>query len=443
MVNAKTGLTTNNIIYIYISMKVSVVRVKRKRGSEPSAEVLFLEQKGRRRREEEEEEEENEREEEEEDDETQRARKKRLHEAKLTHNKQKGRDGKSSIVNKYDQELAAQLDAVLGGGSQALPFHRNHPHEMLTNTKRSEGEEEAAERGQTRKNVMRKFVRLTREAVEEKDAQDAEKVKALLESRRDGGEKVGAAIVTATDATASTTAKATTKRTYEEVKVMSDEKSKKNMTREHAIGEEQRKKRNVTASTSEYATDSTKEAFYCYDILCRDEEEEKLEEDGTGVNKDEKADLEEQILLNYMPLVKEYTENKKKKEEEEDADGNWVYDLYVLEEDDVVPKRGGTRVEADDIICEEPIVRVSDFLDNANIEHNLHENEYFSEDDSEDSNAENYYRGDYPEEDTEDEDDDGFFDDGDDSDRDEWDVDDEYDDGYGRHQSDFGSGWGV
>ena len=36
-------------------MKVSVVRVKRKRGSEPSAEVLFLEQKGRRRREEEEE----------------------------------------------------------------------------------------------------------------------------------------------------------------------------------------------------------------------------------------------------------------------------------------------------------------------------------------------------------------------------------------------------
>jgi len=418
-------------------MKVSVVRVKRKRGSEPSAEVLFLEQKGRRRREEEEEE--NEEEEEEEDDETQRARKKRLHEAKLTRDKQKGRDGKS-IVNKYDQELAAQLDAVLGGGSQALPFHRNH--EMLNNTKRSEGEE-AAEREQTRKSVMRKFVRLTREAVEEKDAQDAETVKALLESRRDGGEKVGAAIVTATDATASTTAKATTKRTYEEVKVMSDEESKKNMTREHAVGKEQRKKRNVTTSTSEYATDSTKEAFYCYDSLCRDEEEEKLEEDETGVNKDEKADLEEQILLNYMPLVKEYTENKKKKEEEDDADGNWVYDLYVLEEDDVVPKRGGTRVEADDIICEEPIVRVSDFLDNANIEHNLHENEYFSEEDSEDSNAENYYRGDYPEEDTEDDDDDGFFDDGDDSDRDEWDVDDEYDDGYGRHQSDFGSGWGV
>jgi len=244
-------------------MKVSVVRVKRKRGSEPSAEVLFLEQKGRRRREEEEEE--NEEEEEEEDDETQRARKKRLHEAKLTRDKQKGRDGKS-IVNKYDQELAAQLDAVLGGGSQALPFHRNH--EMLNNTKRSEGEE-AAEREQTRKSVMRKFVRLTREAVEEKDAQDAETVKALLESRRDGGEKVGAAIVTATDATASTTAKATTKRTYEEVKVMSDEESKKNMTREHAVGKEQRKKRNVTTSTSEYATDSTKEAFYCYDILPR------------------------------------------------------------------------------------------------------------------------------------------------------------------------------
>jgi hypothetical protein len=149
--------------------------------------------------------------------------------------------------------------------------------------------------------------------------------------------------------------------------------------------------------------------------------------------------------MNYMPMVKEYTE--KKKREEEDADGNWVYDLYVLEQDDVVPKREGGTVETDDIICEEPIVRVSDFLDNANVEHNLHENEYFSEDDSEDSNAENYYRGDYPEEDTDD--DDGFFDDGgDDSDRDEWDVDDEYDsdeedDGYGRHRSDHGSGWGV
>ena len=42
----------------------------------------------------------------------------------------------------------------------------------------------------------------------------------------------------------------------------------------------------------------------------------------------------------------------------------------------------------------------------------------------------------------------GFDDGGDDSDRDEWDVDDEYDsdeedDGYGRHRSDHGSGWGV
>ena len=128
--------------------------------------------------------------------------------------------------------------------------------------------------------------------------------------------------------------------------------------------------------------------------------------------------------MNYMPMVKEYTE--KQKRVDADADGTWVSDLYVLEQDDVVPKREGGTVETDDIICEEPIVRVSDFLDNANVEHNLHENEYFSEDDSEDSNAENYYRGDYPEEDTDD--DDGFFDDGgDDSDRDEWDVDDEYD----------------
>lgn len=429
---------------------VSVVRVKRKRGSQKAAEVLFLQGKD--------EEEEDERKGSETGTDT-NGMKRRIKKNSYT-NTSNNRSAIKNIKNddfvkgRYDRELAAQLDAVLGGGSQALPFRRNS-HQT---TKEGEGEgdfDEDEDEKKTKKKksnrMLKKFVRLTREAgMEQNDARDAQTVKTLLESRRKGEDGGGGK----TTNTASTRTRKTTKRTYEEVKVMSEEESMKSMTttrRDHNItDEEQRKKRNVLSSSTT-TTDSTKEVFYCYDILCLDEEEEKIEEEEKekegkeGNRNDEKIELEDQILMNYMPMVKEYTE--KKKREEEDADGNWVYDLYVLEQDDVVPKREGGTVETDDIICEEPIVRVSDFLDNANVEHNLHENEYFSEDDSEDSNAENYYRGDYPEEDTDD--DDGFFDDGgDDSDRDEWDVDDEYDsdeedDGYGRHRSDHGSGWGV
>ena len=430
---------------------VSVVRVKRKRGSAEAAEVLFLQGKD----------------EEEEEDErkgnnnagtdtngTKRSIKKNsCYNTSNNRNTIKNIKNDDFIKGRYDRELAAQLDAVLGGGSQALPSHRNS--RQTTKTKEGEGDFDEDEKKTKKKKsngMLKKFVRLTREAgMEQNDARDAQTVKTLLESRRERrkGEDGGGGKTTK----AST--RTTTKRTYEEVKViMGEDESMKSMAttrRDHNITEEQRKKRNVLSSSST-TTDSTKEVFYCYDILCRDEEEEKIEEEEKekegkeeGNRNDEKIELEDQILMNYMPMVKEYTE--KKKREEEDADGNWVYDLYVLEQDDVVPKREGGTVETDDIICEEPIVRVSDFLDNANVEHNLHENEYFSEDDSEDSNAENYYRGDYPEEDTDD--DDGFFDDGgDDSDRDEWDVDDEYDsdeedDGYGRHRSDHGSGWGV
>lgn len=433
---------------------VSVVRVKRKRGSqEGPAEVLFLQGKD--------EEEEDERKGNDTGTDT-NGMKRRIKKNSYTNTSNnrsamiKNIKNDDFVKGRYDRELAAQLDAVLGGGSQALPFRRN-THQT---TKEGEGEgdfdededEKKTKKKKSNRGMLKKFVRLTREAgMEQNDARDAQTVKTLLESRRKGEDGGGGK----TTNTASTRTRKTTKRTYEEVKVMSEEESMKSMTttrRDHNItDEEQRKKRNVLSSTT--TTDSTKEVFYCYDILCLDEEEEKIgeeeEKEKEGKEErnrnDEEIELEDQILMNYMPMVKEYTE--KKKREEEDADGNWVYDLYVLEQDDVVPKREGGTVETDDIICEEPIVRVSDFLDNANVEHNLHENEYFSEDDSEDSNAENYYRGDYPEEDTDD--DDGFFDDGgDDSDRDEWDVDDEYDsdeedDGYGRHRSDHGSGWGV
>ncbi len=434
---------------------VSVVRVKRKRGSQEAAEVLFLQGKD------EEEEDERKGNDTKGTDNTNGMMKRSIKKNSYT-NTSNNRSAIKNIKNddfvkgRYDRELAAQLDAVLGGGSQALPFRRNS-HQT---TKEGEGEgdfDEDEDEKKTKKKksnrMLKKFVRLTREAgMEQNDARDAQTVKTLLESRRKGEDGGGGK----TTNTASTRTRKTTKRTYEEVKVMSEEESMKSMTttrRDHNItDEEQRKKKNVLSSSTT-TTDSTKEVFYCYDILCLDEEEEKIEEEEEkekegkeeGNRNDEEIELEDQILMNYMPMVKEYTE--KKKREEEDADGNWVYDLYVLEQDDVVPKREGGTVETDDIICEEPIVRVSDFLDNANVEHNLHENEYFSEDDSEDSNAENYYRGDYPEEDTDD--DDGFFDDGgDDSDRDEWDVDDEYDsdeedDGYGRHRSDHGSGWGV
>ena len=436
---------------------VSVVRVKRKRGSqEGPAEVLFLQGKD--------EEEEDERKGNDTGTDT-TGTKRRIKKNSYTNTSNnrsamiKNIKNDDFVKGRYDRELAAQLDAVLGGGSQALPFRRN-THQT---TKEGEGEgdfDEDEDEKKTKKKksnrMLKKFVRLTREAgMEQNDARDAQTVKTLLESRRKGEDGGGGK----TTNTASTRTRKTTKRTYEEVKVMSEEESMKSVTttrRDHNItNEEQRKKRNVLSSSTT-TIDSTKEVFYCYDILCLDEEEEKIEEEEEkekegkeeGNRNDEEIELEDQILMNYMPMVKEYTE--KKKREEEDADGNWVYDLYVLEQDDVVPKRKGGTVETDDIICEEPIVRVSDFLDNANVEHNLHENEYFSEDDSEDSNAENYYRGDYPEEDTED--DDGFFDDGnDDSDRDEWDVDDEYDSdedafGYGRHRSggfDHGSGWGV
>ena len=429
---------------------VSVVRVKRKRGSAEAADVLFLQGKDK-----------------EEDEDERKAnnagrdtngmkRRIKKNSCSTSNNKHKNEENNKIdefVKGRYDRELAAQLDAVLGGGSQALPFHRNSHQTMKEGEGEGDFHEDEDEKKTKKKKsngMLKKFVRLTREAgMEQNDARDAQTVKTLLESRRERrkGEDGGGSKTT----TASTRTR--TKRTYEEVKViMGEEESMKSMTttrRDRITDEEQRKKRNVLSTTT--TTDSTKEVFYCYDILCRDEEEEKIEEEEKekeegkeGNRNDEKLELEDQILMNYMPLVKEYTE--KKKREEEDADGNWVYDLYVLEQDDVFPKRGGT-IETDDIICEEPIVRVSDFLDNANVEHNLHENEYFSEDDSEDSNAENYYRGDYPEEDTDD--DDGFFDDGgDDSDRDEWDVDDEYDsdeedDGYGRHRSDHGSGWGV
>ena len=62
------------------------------------------------------------------------------------------------------------------------------------------------------------------------------------------------------------------------------------------------------------ATDSTKEAFFCYDILCReeDDDDDNNKEKDKELSKDDKKELEEQILMNYMPLVKEYTEKKKK-----------------------------------------------------------------------------------------------------------------------------------
>ena len=146
--------------------RVSLVRVKRKRGTEPSADVLFLVgEEGEMR----------------DDDDDERAKKRRRRSSgKQT---QKGRDG-----TKRDQELAAQLDAVLGGGSQALPSYRqNQMERQQQETKTKTGDAARA----TRKNVLRKFVRLTREAVEQKDARDAEKVKTLLENRREGGGEGG------------------------------------------------------------------------------------------------------------------------------------------------------------------------------------------------------------------------------------------------------------
>ena len=143
--------------------RVSVVRVKRKRGTEPSADVLFLVgEEGEMR----------------DDDDDERAKKRRHGRSRSSGKQtQKGRDG-----TKRDQELAAQLDAVLGGGSQALPSYRqNQMERQQQETKTKTGDAARA----TRKNVLRKFVRLTREAVEQKDARDAEKVKTLLENRRE------------------------------------------------------------------------------------------------------------------------------------------------------------------------------------------------------------------------------------------------------------------
>ena len=115
---------------------VSVVRVKRKRGSAEAAEVLFLQGKD-----------------EEDDDERKgnddagtdtNGRKRRIKKNRYNNTS----NDRSAIKNdendddfvkgKYDRELAAQLDAVLGGGSQALPFHRNS--HQTTKTKEGEGD---------------------------------------------------------------------------------------------------------------------------------------------------------------------------------------------------------------------------------------------------------------------------------------------------------------
>ena len=101
------------------------------------------------------------------------------------------------VKGRYDRELAAQLDAVLGGGSQALPFRRN-PHQTITKEGEGEGDfDEDEDEKKTKKKksngMLKKFVRLTREAgMEQNDARDAQTVKTLLESRRKGGRMVAA-----------------------------------------------------------------------------------------------------------------------------------------------------------------------------------------------------------------------------------------------------------
>ena len=114
---------------------VSVVRVKRKRGSQKAAEVLFLQGKD------EEEEDERKGNDTKGTDNTNGMKSRRIKKNRYT-NTSNNRSAIKNIKNddfvkgRYDRELAAQLDAVLGGGSQALPFRRNS-HQT---TKEGEGE---------------------------------------------------------------------------------------------------------------------------------------------------------------------------------------------------------------------------------------------------------------------------------------------------------------
>ena len=222
--------------------RVSVVRVKRKRGTEPSADVLFLVgEEGEMR-----------------DDDDERAKKRRHGRSRSSGKQtQKGRDG-----TKRDQELAAQLDAVLGGGSQALPSYRQNQMER----QQQETKTKTVTPLGTRKNVLRKFVRLTREAVEQKDARDAEKVKNIAGEQKGrrgegGGGGAGGAASSRVEegsiaaAAKKNTARKATKRTYEEVKVMGDEENTKNWKREHA--EEQKKKKCSNDGIED-------DAFECY-----------------------------------------------------------------------------------------------------------------------------------------------------------------------------------
>ena len=61
------------------------------------------------------------------------------------------------------------------------------------------------------------------------------------------------------------------------------------------------------------AADSTKEAFYCYDILCRDE--------------DDDLDEEKKLMSNYLPLVKEF-EEEEGEEEKGEGEGKGMFRVW-------------------------------------------------------------------------------------------------------------------
>ena len=135
--------------------------MKRKRGSAEAAEVLFLQEKTRKKKTK------NEKETTRGTD-TDMGRKRRIKKNRYTTSNDrsaiKNDENDDFVKGRYDRELAAQLDAVLGGGVKRCLFI-----EILIGrqkTKEGEGDFDEDEKKTKKKSngMLKKFVRLTREA---------------------------------------------------------------------------------------------------------------------------------------------------------------------------------------------------------------------------------------------------------------------------------------
>ncbi|XP_078436304.1 RNA-directed DNA methylation 4 [Wolffia australiana] len=148
--------------------------------------------------------------------------------------------------------------------------------------------------------------------------------------------------------------------------------------------------------------DFLSEMYHLYDIMRVDEEDE-LESNEMPV----KAQIEEDaILCNYMPLIREYLPTAAEEIETKMNSGasnrdTFVYDIYTVESDSDPNSHASAFY---------PLVQVN--------EENMFDGESDSDNGTEDSNAENNPRNDYPDEETSDDDDGPRFLD---------DVDEEYD----------------